>query len=101
MMRRLAFQPSHYERYRRLRRHHDHHMYMVIVKANRLYAHAGHTSQQLRQHLFEILDEARLQDPPPVLRYPNYMVLKLPNAVRTLSNLHGFIVQTAGSFIHG
>ena len=59
------------------------------------------TSQQLRHYLIEILDHERLQDPPSVLRYANYVVLKLPNAMRTLADLHGFIVQTTGSFIHG
>jgi len=74
---------------------------MILIKANRLQLHAGHTSKPLRQKLSNVTAYARIQDPAAVFANPNHMVLEIVYAVSCLYIVHGGIIPPPGSFIQG
>jgi hypothetical protein len=76
-------------------------MQMVLVKANRLYLYAGHTSHQLRQYLYKIAAHSRIQDPSAVFAHPHYVILQVVDTVSCLYYFHTSSIPPTGSFIHG
>ena len=76
-------------------------MYMILIKANRLQFHAGHSSQHLREKLSDVTAHARIQDPAAVFAYPNNVILKIVDTVGCFDVFHGGIIPPPGSFIHG
>ena len=61
---------------------------MIPVKADHFNLHAGHTSQQPMQDLFEIIPDSRLQDPPAVFADPHHVILKTICTVSSQSYFH-------------
>ncbi len=70
------------------RRYDHHHVKMIPVKADHLNFHAGHTSQQPTQDLFEIIADSRLQNPPTVFADPDNVILKTICTMSSQSYFH-------------
>ena len=96
--RRLAFELRDDIAYRIFGRYTHYHVQMIVIKANRLYGYARHSSQEPAQGFFNIYRDARLQDPAAVFAYPYDVVLEMIDAMARYAVFHGFSIPPPDSF---